>query len=217
MVRIKLNELKQEISKYIGLPYFSNVKKLALDNVFVGKGTAHEIALETINFANQQNIKLVDLTADQIYNFQKKHHLGIDCSGLVYHLLHFINPKIENFLVGTDNKFGVRRLSANLLTSAPNAHPISDYSQVQTGDLIRMDSGKHVVFIVEKIDNTIHYVHSSQKTKSKGVHFGTITLIKPTLPLNHQTWSDVTQEGQDYSSYFNPKNGDGVFRLFLFD
>ena len=215
MVGNKLTELKVEINKYIGIPYFSNVgrHKTNRENVFVGKGTAKEIALETINIANLQDIKLLNLSPAQIYNLQKKSHIGIDCSGLVYNLINFLNPNVCSNLIGTDNKRGVRRLSANLLTSQPNASLIKSYDEIKTGDLIRIDKGKHVIFVIEKIENTIHYVHSSQKTKTTGVHYGTLTITNPTKSLNYQQWSDVTKTDKNYNSLIDPQSGDGFYRI----
>lgn len=213
MVGLKLNQLKEEINTYLGIPYFSNTKKFqSAENVLVGKGTAKEIALKTIEFANQENIKLLNLTSNQIYNFQKKHKLGIDCSGLVFNLLLFLNPNVNNLLTGTEGKKGVRRLSANLLTSSPNAISINSYDSIKTGDLIRIDNGKHVVFVVEKIGNIFHYVHSSNKTIISGVHYGTLEIIYPDKSLNFQKWSDITKDGKNYNKLINPKNGDGFYR-----
>jgi len=144
MVRSKLNE-------YLGLPYFTNSgrhKVMSPNNALVGKGSAHEIALETIDLANQQNIKLLDLTSKQIYNFQKKNHLGIDCSGLVCHLL--------------DLKYDVRKTSANMLTSSPISSPVTT---LQPNDLIRQKNGKHVLLVLEVNKDLITYVHSSKDTK----------------------------------------------------
>ena len=76
MVGNKLTDLKIEITHYLGIPYFINSHHLAADNVLVGKGTAKEISLKTIEFANIDNVKLSDLSPDQIYNFQKKTSFG---------------------------------------------------------------------------------------------------------------------------------------------
>jgi hypothetical protein len=214
MVRTKLSDLKLEINSYLGIPYFSNVKKsTSPENVLVGKGSAKEIALKTIELANLESIKLLDLTSSQIYNFQKKHDLGIDCSGLVFNLLQFIKPNINNILIGTEGIKGVRRLSASLLTSPPNATKINDYNSVKTGDLIRVDDGKHVLFVIEKIGNIIYYVHNSGKTKTKGVHLGTLEIVNPQQPLNHQKWSDVTKENKNYNTLINSKKDDGFYRI----
>lgn len=164
MVGTKLELLRLEISKYIGLPYHTNVPKLdSPEASLVGKGSAKEIALKTIEFANDKNIKLIDLNPQQIYNFQKKHHLGIDCSGLACHLLNFY----------FDLSLNVRHTSADMLTSKPLSKKIS-ILEAKTGDLIRQKSGHHVLFIVEKNDNQITYVDSS--VGGRGVRYGTFDI-----------------------------------------
>jgi len=165
MVGDKLTVLKNEIVHYIGIPYFSNVGKYKNngDNVLVGKGTAKEIALTTIEVANRENIKLTDFTPRQIYMFQKKHHLGIDCSGLACNLFNFYqNANLD-----------VRKTSAAMLTSPPLSVKI-DINLASTGDLIRQKNGHHLLFIIEKINNTIYYVDSSHS--GRGVHYGDIDI-----------------------------------------
>ncbi len=136
-----------KLSSYLGLPYFSNVgrhKVMSRNNALVGKGSAKEIALQTIEFANLQNVKLLELTPPQIYNFQKKNHLGIDCSGLVCHLL--------------DLKYDVRKTSADMLTSAPISKPVK---KLMKNDLIRQKNGKHVLLVLNVNKDLVTYVHSS--------------------------------------------------------
>lgn len=160
MVRTKLEDLRQEILNYIGIPYHTNVPKvLSKDNVVVGKGSAKEIALKTIEFANKKNIKLIDLTPQQIYNLQKKNKIGIDCSGLACHLLNFF----------FDKNIDVRRTSANMLTSPPLSRRI-DVHDIQSADLVRQKKGHHVLFVIEKINNTVIYVDSSRL--GRGVRYG---------------------------------------------
>jgi len=159
MVRTKLEELRQEILKYIGIPYHTNIPKIiSPDNALVGKGNAKEIALKTIELANLENIKIVNLTPQQIYNFQKKHHLGIDCSGLVCHLL--------NFYFKTN--LNVRQTSADMLTSAPISQKIN-IKEIKTADLIRQKNGHHLLFVIEKIGNKVIYVDSSRD--KRGVRY----------------------------------------------
>lgn len=124
-------------------------KVLSSNNVLIGKGTAKEIALQTIEFANVQKINLLKLSNQQIYNFQKKNHLGIDCSGLICHLLNL--------------KVNVRKTSANMLTSPPLSHQVK--TLLQPNDLIRQKNGKHVLLVLEINKNLITYIHSSRDTK----------------------------------------------------
>jgi hypothetical protein len=169
MARIKLDKLRQEILKYIGVPYYVNIpKKKSPENVLLGKGNAKEIALKTIELANKQNLKIVNLTPKQIYNFQKKHKIGIDCSGLACHLLNFF----------FDTKLNVRQTSANMLTSAPLSKKI-DISDIQSADLIRQKNGHHVLFVIEKIGDKVIYVDSSHK--GRGVRFGEFEITDKTF------------------------------------
>jgi hypothetical protein len=150
-------KLKTDFANYLGIPYFTNKGKYKNhgENVLVGKGTAKEIALKTIELANEKNIKLIELSSQQIYNFQKKNHLGIDCSGLVCHLL--------------NRGLDVRKTSANMLTSSPLAKEIS-VSKAKEGDLIRQKNGQHVLYILEKDGDIIHYIDSSRE--GRGVRLG---------------------------------------------
>jgi hypothetical protein len=218
MVRVELERLKQEILSYVGIPYFINIPPVKLDHsdpVMVGKGTSKEIALKTIEYANDQKIKIMDLSPIEIYRFQKKHRLGIDCSGLAYNLLKFMNPSIDQEVINSSKQTGVTHISANDLTNLTNATPVTNYSDIQPGDLIRIDNGKHVIFIIERISDVISCVHSSQKTKTTGVHFARVEITEPSADLSHQKWSDVTKSGDKYNSLIQTKNGDGIYRLNL--
>jgi len=161
MARTKL-ELQQEIEKYIGLPYSKNILKdgkIIKEQFLGGKGNCRQIATETIRLAQKQKIDLVQLNNKEFYNFQKKNHVGIDCSGLACQLLNFyfnyeLNP---------------RKTSANMLTSAPISKEIKP-NEIKTGDLVRQKNGHHVLFIIEKQGNIINYVDSS--FSGRGVKYG---------------------------------------------
>ncbi len=188
MVRIKLTELQEEISHYLGVPYWKNKLdngKIIKEGFEGGKGNCRQIATETIRLAQKQKIDLVNLTEQEFYNFQKRNHIGIDCSGLVCQLLIFygqlINKKIE---------FNIRRTSANMLTSSPLAKEIK-LKDVRTGDLIRQKNGHHVLFIIDKEGDVINYVDSS--LKGRGVKLGQYNI------------KDKNFENE------------GFFRLFFFD
>jgi hypothetical protein len=161
MVRTKL-ELQQEIEKYIGLPYSKNILKdgkIIKEQFLGGKGNCRQIATETIRLAQKQKIDLTQLNNQEFYNFQKKNHIGIDCSGLTCQLL--------NFYFNSD--LNPRRTSANMLTSTPISKKIKPI-EIKTGDLVRQKNGHHVLFIIEKQGNIINYVDSS--ISGKGVKYG---------------------------------------------
>ena len=159
----KLDLLKQEIQCYVGLPYSKNILKdgkIIKEQFLGGKGNCRQIATETIRLAEQQKIDLTKLSSQEFYNFQKKNHLGIDCSGLVSQLLNFY----------FDTKINPRKTSADMLTSAPISKQITDLNDLQTGDLVRQKNGHHVLFIIEKQGNIIYYVDSS--FEGRGVKYG---------------------------------------------
>lgn len=165
MVRTKL-ELQQEIEKYIGLPYSKNILKdgkIIKEQFLGGKGNCRQIATETIRLAQKQKIDLIKLNNQEFYNFQKKNHIGIDCSGLACQLL--------NFYFNSD--LNPRKTSANMLTSAPISKKIKS-SEIKTGDLVRQKNGLHVLFIIEKQGDIINYVDSSRE--GRGVRHGQTNL-----------------------------------------
>lgn len=212
MVRNELiNQLKENILHYIGLPYWKNKLidgQIVKAGIFGGKGTCEQIAAKTIELAQKQNIDLLKLNPQQIYNFQKKNKLGIDCSGLTSNLLNLVLKLKEiNFQI---DPF---KTSADTLTGPTLSQKIEDVNQTQTGDMIRLDGGKHVIFVIEKIGNIISYVQSSQKSFTRGVHYGHIEIVDPKKSLKYQLWSDKTKDGKKYSTLFNSKKGDGIYRL----
>lgn len=174
-------KLEQEIDHYLGLPYFINkpIRHLQ-NNALVGKGTWQEIETQ----AKILNPDFDKLSLKHKYNFLKKHHLGIDCTGLAYHLLAQLFP-IKNFFPN------VRHVSAADLTSKANSVRLLSYNQIRPGDLITTHHGHHVIFIIKKVGNLIHYVHSSDHTATRGVHLSTITITDLKKPLIHQSWSET--------------------------
>lgn len=169
MVRTKLVEkLKKEIDRYVGLPYMTNIirdGKIIKERVLGGKGNWQEIQKESKKIAKIERIDLSKLNGQKLYNFQKKHKIGIDCSGLASQLLIFLG-KIQHKKINLN----VRKTSANMLTSSPLSKKINDYQQIQTGDLVRQKNGHHLLFIVEKKGNKIFYVDSS--FWGRGVRYG---------------------------------------------
>ncbi|MDD2225440.1 MAG: NlpC/P60 family protein [Candidatus Shapirobacteria bacterium] len=165
MARTKL-ELQQEIEKYIGLPYSKNILKdgkIIKEQFLGGKGNCRQIATETIRLAQKQKIDLTQLNNQEFYNFQKKNHIGIDCSGLACQLLNFY----------FNSELNPRKTSANMLTSAPISQEIKP-SEIKTGDLVRQKNGHHILFIIEKQGNVINYVDSS--ISGRGVKYGQTNL-----------------------------------------
>jgi len=178
MVGTKLiDKLKSEIDHYIGLPYMINIirdGKIIKERVLGGKGNWKDIQKETQKIAKQEKINLTKLTHQQIYNFQKKHKIGIDCSGLTCQLLIFLGK-----LTHKKVNLNVRRTPAELLTSSPLSYKIDNFQEIKTGDLVRQKNGHHLLFIIEKNGNKISYVDSS--FWGRGVRYGEFDLTDQTF------------------------------------
>lgn len=146
--------------------------KVIKERFLGGKGNWKDIQKEIKRISRIEKINLAKLNSQQIYNFQKKHKIGIDCSGLVTQLLIFygqlINKKINLI---------PRKTSANMLTSSPLSQKINDLDLIQTGDLIRQKNGHHVLFIIEKKGKFIDYIDSS--FINRGVKYGRINISDP--------------------------------------
>lgn len=189
MARTQLNQLKQEINHYLGIPYMINILKdnKVIKERFLGaKGNWQQIDTETKRVASLNNVDLNKLTLKQKYNFQKKYHIGIDCSGLVSNLLIFYGSLFDKKI-----DLDIRHTSANLLTSEKLSRKIVNPDLVKTGDMVRQKDGHHVLFVIEKINNTIYFVESSLKNRK-------VTLGQ----------FDITNQSFD---------NQGIYRLLLLD
>jgi len=173
-----INSLLTEAEHYLDLPYMSNRLKdgrIIKERFLGGKGHWQQLQQATQKLAQKQNIELKNLSKQELYNFQKKHQIGIDCSGLATQLLIFygklLNKKIN---------LNPRRTSADMLTSAPLSKLIVNPKKVKTGDLVRQKNGHHLLFILKKEGQTIKYIHSSRE--GRGVKYGQFKLSDKTFP-----------------------------------
>ena len=194
----------------MGIPYFIN--RTGIPNApFAGKANYKQINIVTQLAAKSEGFNLSNLSPQDIYRLQKRHHVGIDCSGLVYHLLDFYykqntGKSIRNLIIGTNDKIGPRRVNALMFSHPQNSHIIKNYPDVKTGDLIITNNKKHILFIVEVTKNQISYVHSSQKTATRGVHSGILTITHPQKDLTYQQFSEI----------LDLHNDDAIYRLHIF-
>lgn len=176
MVGSKLTEkIKQEADHYLDLPYMINILrdgKIIKERFQGGKGHWKDIEKETQRLAKLEQINLKKLNPRQLYNFQKKHKIGIDCSGLASQLLIYYGK-----LLGRKITLNPRKTSADNLTSLPLSQKITDFDDIQTGDLIRQKNGHHVLFIIERKGKLINYIDSS--FDNRGVKYGQVNLTDP--------------------------------------
>ncbi len=177
MARTKLEQLQQEAEHYLNLPYMINLVRggrIVKERVLGGKGYWKDIQKETQRIAKENHVDLKKLSPQRLYNFQKKHKIGIDCSGLSTQLLNFYGT-----LLGKKIGLNPRKTSANMLTSSPLSVKITDPDQIQTGDLVRQKNGHHVLFILDKKGRTISFIQSS--FWGRGVKYGQADITDPSF------------------------------------
>jgi hypothetical protein len=205
-----------------------------------GKGSPTQIRNELIRTAKQQNFNLVNTSAQEISRFMKMHRIGIDCSGLAYHLLDtyfrtWLNRSVASIINRFPGQLGqlekiilspqrYRRINAATLTSPLNTILIPTAEDVQISDLISISSveERDHILVVTKVENDysnsgakITYIHSSSKsTQKQGPHYGEIRVTAPKMGLEHQQWMEKTKTGGNYGQdFYHPELGDGIRRL----
>ncbi len=200
------------------IPYWSNKLKdgkILVEGAFGGKGTPEQIQKATARAVKKEKLDLEKLTKKEILYLMKRNKIGLDCSGLVYQLLDFITKKekklsLDKTLIGFGGKKGIRRVGVRQLTDPQNSISVS-LDQLKPGDFIIIDQEKHILLVLNIKGNKITYIHSSQKTKTSGVHTGTLTITNPNRGLSSQKWSDKLKNGSSYTKIIH-KN-DGFYRL----
>lgn len=181
---------KSVIEKYLKLPlgegcaapYFNNARKRIRGGLraLVGKGSPDEIAEEARMFAIKDRISLEKMPSVMLTKFLVDHNIGIDCSGLAYHILgaevKARKNKKMSFVVAPYS--GMKRKIRHFFRPAENTG-VSTFSHKQNsfemgaaeakpGDFISIfeyDKTRNHMMIVEKVarnekETKIEYVHA---------------------------------------------------------
>ena len=203
----------------INCPYFANKirnGKVILSGFMGGKGEYGEINRE-LNKAVSANQKIANKL--EIVKIARRKRIGIDCSGFVFRFIsELIRIKYQNCSVTNLKKVwpnGIFRTNANNLTQGNQVMKVKSFSHSRLGDLIRVNNGRHVAVVIEEKNNMITYIHSSKVTKESGVHMGTIVVNDTNKTLE---WLETTKDNINLGDkYFHPQDGDGIFRLKIFN
>ena len=203
----------------INCPYFANKirnGKVVLSGFMGGKGDYGDIKqeLSRVVYANGP-IK----DKQEIFKLARKNRIGIDCSGFVYRFLaELVRLKYQNCeVLSLEQVFpdGIYRTNADKLTLGTHVIKINLFLQARLGDMIRINNGRHVAVVVKNNNNMITYIHSSKMTKESGVHTGIIMVDDFN---NNLKWRETTKNDINFGvKYFHPQNGDGIFRLKIFN
>ncbi|OGG08297.1 hypothetical protein A3D05_02755 [Candidatus Gottesmanbacteria bacterium RIFCSPHIGHO2_02_FULL_40_24] len=225
--------LEMELNGYaVHCPYWANKLKngkVIIRGFLNGKGDARSIRAHFIDLLKDQ--KSGNNSTDKILSnmesfrkYAKRNRTGIDCSGFVYRILDslvslgFVKrdiKKLADIFPG-----GISKTNADKLTGPEFTVKINSVSNARFGDLIRLNGGKHVIFITGVSSGKLEYVHSSSKlTRDQGVHEGIIKLVREKQNLSDQIWMENTKTGNNLGKeYFKIRDSDGIYRpVFLPD
>lgn len=230
-------EARHVINQYLHLPIkdhkvscpYRNNRKTKVRGalrVLIGKGSIDDIVKEVDILALRKKTDLSAMSDTDLKQFLVDEHIGIDCSGFVFHVLdaelsartgkgikqHLCFPYAKGLRKVLTKLRPAENTNVKTLAHEQNSQEVT-IAHVAPGDLITIiRSGTHKnldhVLLVESVDmdddkpETIHYVHSFQWSTdgqtNHGVRRGSIAIADMTKKLDEQTWTE-----QDKS---NPEN-----------
>ena len=206
--------------KEVSCPYFINKKNKIRGalRALVGKGTPDDIVEEAQIAALKEKINLANLDSATLRKFLVDHCIGIDCSGLVYHIVdtelkhtnrgnfaHFLTFRARNFFKKIVIKLRpAENTNVVVLADEKNSTTIT-LRDIKPSDLIILKnvgpqhSYQHVVFVheVDYIKGeplAIHYTHSielpNENSTEHGIRQGKILINDINKPLLEQNWEE---------------------------
>ena len=206
-------------------PYWSNRMKdgkVSFRGFLNGKGEAKSIRQELLRLLSENaQSRAIAGNQDNLRLLAKRNRIGIDCSGFIYRVWDFlIKHKFgKSEFLSLDDIFpgGINRTNAQSLTDKKAAVRINQIKEIQFGDCLRLNSGRHVAFIKEITAEKLVYIHaSSSLTLIQGVHKGMILIKDSEKKLTDQVWLEEAGDGDTLKKYFKTETGDGIWRLKAF-
>ncbi len=225
-------EVINTYKRFLNTPYYINKHSAKLKKpVYVGKGSPEEI--DKLVYRLSGNKKL---SGKERFDILKKNNIGIDCSGFITYILDSRAEKKFNLHIWTIIKkrsinpmrmlaYKIKpttsKMNAYTLTNNINTIKIAAVKDVQPGDLIKINGGRHIAIIsqVEYKQNKklglkvskIRYWHS---TEGIGVCEGEIKIKDENKGLDEQEWIKIPNaKYQTYSLYRKKINSNGIRRL----
>ncbi|MDP2593355.1 MAG: hypothetical protein Q8P52_01755 [bacterium] len=214
-------------------PYFNNkrMKFRGASRARGGKATPEEIIAEAEEIIYKKGLNIVTMGSDSLYKMLLDNHIGIDCSGLVFHILEAENLEREGKKLNFNLSFASRKsflraaiahlrpaqnTSVSVFAEEKNSREVS-VSDISAGDFITMlydeESEKqydHMVIVTEvtRQKNMIlrlKYFHSiawsSDGHTGHGARFGKIEIEDEKLPITRQLWTEKNLSGEDNPTF----------------
>ncbi len=226
-------------------PYFIGSKRIARGQLrsLAGKGTPQEIVEEAKIMSIQYGHDILDKhglchlpekqKVEAIRKYLIDHDLGIDCSGLVTHILRAHFKETNNIdlvkYIHIISACGIyRRLVAKLrpienigistLADDANTMRITRLNAIESGDMITMlktgpnKKRDHILLITDIENKVIKYVHarawSSEGKYGHGVMIGQIKITDPNKNLLEQEWEELRKIGEENETYLEAKRAE---------
>lgn len=221
----------------VAAPYINNRRQKIRGalRVLVGKGTPEEIVEEATLIAFREKITLNALPENDVKKFLVHQHLGIDCSGLVYHILDaelWIQKKknLRSVLRFPHALSPIRKLlcllrpaentNVHTFASDKNTHVVS-LGDVQPGDMIiilesgdRFANPDHILLVHEVTYETsrpafLSYTHtlawSTDGVAGHGVRQGKIEISDMQKSLPEQAWTESGKTNEQNETWQHAK------------
>jgi len=150
----------------VNCPYFNNkrIRVRGALGVLIGKGTPEEIVDEATLIALREKIDLKNLNDEQTKQFLVEHNLGIDCSGLVYHVLNAeLNARklgpLRQHIKRPWIKSPLRKLIA-LLRPAENTGVNTFFNDVNSKEikLSEIQPGDLIIMMNTGVNHNLHHI-----------------------------------------------------------
>ena len=197
--------------------------------VMIGKGTPEEIVEEAQLFALKEKIDIQKFSDEELKHFLVDHNLGIDCSGLAFHILDAEckatkKTGLKKYIHFTGKSF-LRRLitmfrtveNTSVLTLADEKNSqVIDLAEIQPGDVITLinaglEKNFHHALTIHQVDyqdnlpTILSYTHTlNWRVDGKydhGVKQGKIEIIDHKKPLLEQKWIENVVTGTENDTF----------------
>lgn len=220
-------------------PYFNNKRAKIRGGLsaLVGKGTPEDIATEAKIIAIRKKVKLQNMDSDGLKKFLAENSLGVDCSGLAYHLL---DTESKAMCLGSiashikTNRGFFRKImyrlrpdmntNVEVISSPDNSDEITIKDAVAGDVIVILNTGpqktyNHILVIseisnLENENKIIRYIHSyAWPTDGKyghGVRFGEIHILNPSLKLIQAKWIENGTSNENNYTYLSARDAEKV-------
>jgi len=220
-------------STVCSIPYYNNkrLRARAKLRAQIGKGSPKDIFEEVENLAVKEKVNLQNIDSLSLKKFLVDRNIGIDCSGLVYHVLeprHLSFPFATGFIGRLRAKIRpAENMGVASLAHEKNSKEIP-LTQAEPGDIITMVDGteRDHILLIHQVDYedlfpaVIHYTHSvawpTDGEYGHGVRQGMIKITDMSKPITEQEWIENEKTGVENYTFMRATKSVTTLRRPLF-